>query len=157
MPLIIAGLLGLAALVVVIYPLLGLERPLQDGGLPAPVAELAERERLARTALREVEFDHSLGNLDDGDYQALRERYERRALAALKVRYQREQELDARIERELAELRTRIDRGQADVRASAELTGEASPEASPSARPAVRMRATRPEPQGPRTRRRRGV
>ncbi|HEX5572569.1 MAG TPA: hypothetical protein VFX31_14330, partial [Ktedonobacterales bacterium] len=46
-----------------------------------------------------------LGNLETGDYQELRQRYEDRALAALKTRYQREQELDALIEQRLDALR----------------------------------------------------
>ncbi|HET8908560.1 MAG TPA: hypothetical protein VFN11_16515 [Ktedonobacterales bacterium] len=107
MPLFIAILLGLSGLLVVIYPLLGLEREMPDTVEGSPLADVAERERSARDALREVEFDHRLGNLDDSDYQALRARYERRALAALKVRYQREQELEALIERQLDTLRTR--------------------------------------------------
>lgn len=107
MPLLIAVLLGLSGLIVVLFPLLGLEREAQETLSGGPFAEVAERERSARDALREVEFDHRLGNLDDADYQALRTRYERRALAALKARYQREQELDALIERQLDDLRQR--------------------------------------------------
>jgi hypothetical protein len=107
MPLLIAVLLGLSGLLVVIYPLLGLDREMSESLAAGPLAEVTERERAARDALREVEFDHRLGNLDDADYRALRTRYERRALAALKVRYQREQELDALIERQLDALRIR--------------------------------------------------
>lgn len=105
MPLLIAILLGLSGLIIVIYPLLGIGREAPDAVGGGPMADVAERERSARDALREVEFDHRLGNLDDADYQALRTRYERRALAALKARYQREQELDALIEQQLDALR----------------------------------------------------
>jgi hypothetical protein len=105
MPLFIAVLLGLSGLAVVLYPLLGLEREASEATVVGPLTEVAERERSARDALREVEFDHRLGNLDDSDYQALRDRYERRALAALKSRYQREQELDTLIEQQLDTLR----------------------------------------------------
>ncbi|HKT37468.1 MAG TPA: hypothetical protein VJR48_03795 [Ktedonobacterales bacterium] len=105
MPLLIAVLLGLSGLLVVIYPLLGLDRESSDALARGPLGEVAERERSARDALREVEFDRRLGNLDDEDYQALRARYEERALIALKARYQREQELDAVIERQLDALR----------------------------------------------------
>src|SRR5690242_21823012 len=105
MPLLIAVLLGLSGLLVVIYPLLGLDRESADALTRGPLGEVAERERSARDALREVEFDRRLGNLDDEDYQALRERYEERALVALKARYQREQELDILIERQLDALR----------------------------------------------------
>lgn len=105
MPLLIAVLLGLSGLLIVIYPLLGLDRQPSDALPTGPIAEDAERERSARDALREVEFDHRLGNLDDADYLSLRSRYERRALAALKERYQREQELDVLIEQQLDALR----------------------------------------------------
>ena len=105
MPLLIAILLGLAAAVITLYPLLGL-RGTSDVS-PAALAGLAERERLAKDALREVEFDYRLGNLEIADYEDLRDRYEQRALAALKARYQREQELDALIERQLDILRGR--------------------------------------------------
>ncbi|HEU5349495.1 MAG TPA: hypothetical protein VFU63_12865 [Ktedonobacterales bacterium] len=105
MSLLIAILLGLSGLLIVIYPLLGLERDAPDMLAGGPIAEVADHERAARDALREVEFDHRLGNLDDADYQSLRSRYERRALAALKTRYQREQELDALIEQQLDALR----------------------------------------------------
>jgi hypothetical protein len=102
MPLVIAALLGLSAAMIVLYPLLGLRRELEGGS--AALADLAERERAAKGALREVEFDHSLGNLEDADYQALRERYETRALAALRSRYSRECELDALIDQQLEAL-----------------------------------------------------
>ena len=105
MPLLIAILLGLAAALVTLYPLLGLRRA--SDVLPAALSGLAERERLAKDALREVEFDYRLGNLETPDYEDLRDRYEQRALAALKARYQREQELDALIERQLDVLRGR--------------------------------------------------
>jgi hypothetical protein len=106
MPLLIAALLALSAALVVLYPLLGLVRePAAQVAPSVPTSDAAERERLARQALREVEFDYTLGNLATGDYEELRERYETRALAALKTRYQREQELDALIERQLDALR----------------------------------------------------
>lgn len=108
MPLLIAALLALSAALIVLYPLLGLVRePAAQTATTslAPAADSAERERQARQALREVEFDYTLGNLETGDYEELRERYENRALAALKTRYQREQELDAQIERRLDALR----------------------------------------------------
>ncbi len=62
--------------------------------------------------MRELDFDYRLGNLEGADYHALRQRYEERALAALRTRYTAEQELDAQIDRELAALRTRESQGQ---------------------------------------------
>ncbi len=105
MPLLIAVLLGLSGLLVVMYPLLGLDQESTDTLARGPLGEVAERELSARDALREVEFDRRLGNLDDEDYQALRARYEERALIALKARYLHEQELDALIEQQLDALR----------------------------------------------------
>lgn len=104
-PLLIAVLLGLSALLIVIYPLLGLDRAARNALAPEAVSDAAERERLAKQALRDVDFDYRLGNLDENDYSSLRDRYERRALAALKTRYEREQELDAQIDQQLAVLR----------------------------------------------------
>ena len=106
MPLLIAALLALSAALVVLYPLLGLSREAESlATTPGQVADAAEREQQARQALREVEFDYTLGNLESDDYETLRGRYEGRALTALKARYQREQELDAQIERQLDALR----------------------------------------------------
>lgn len=107
MPLVIAALLGVSALFIVIYPLLGLERATAEGDERGQLADLADRERAAKDALRDVEFDRQLGNLEEPDYEALRDRYERRAIVALGARYRREQELDALIERQLAELRAK--------------------------------------------------
>ena len=133
MPLFIAVLLGLSGLAIVLYPLLGLDRETSGASAGGPLSEVAERERSARDALREVEFDHRLGNLDDSDYQALRDRYERRALAALKSRYQREQELDALIERQLDALRSQPNAADDDA---------AEPSAPPGKTPPSRKTAS---------------
>lgn len=146
MPLLIATLLALSAAIIVLYPLLGLTREtaLEQSAPAAPLADAAERERLARQALREVEFDYTLGNLETTDYEQLRDRYETRALAALKTRYQREQELDALIERQLDALR----RGGSNEQAS-EAPAATSPKAPPVvAAPAPKL-ANRTERQRP--------
>lgn len=103
----VATLFGLAALVFVLYPMY--HRP------PLEVAEevaaleqatpLAEGEQTARAALREVELDYQLGNLEESDYRSLRERYMRRAFLAMKARRVREQELDALIEEQLRQMK----------------------------------------------------
>ena len=62
-----------------------------------------EQEQQARAALQEVELDYQLGNIAEPDYRSLRERYMRKALVALKARY--EQELDAEIEEQLRKLK----------------------------------------------------
>src|SRR5262245_60325723 len=101
MPLLIALLLGLAALFVVITPLLGLDG-VQGPATPLTAPpDLGEQEQSAKRALRDVDFDHRLGNLDEADYLALRDRYEDRALDAMRARYERERALDALIEYEL--------------------------------------------------------
>ncbi len=104
LPLLIAALLGLSGILIVIYPVLGLE-PEREGGAAEPLTDVTEREQSAKSALREVDFDYRLGNLNPGDYQALRDRYERRALAALRTRYEREQGLDKLIDEQLAAMR----------------------------------------------------
>src|SRR5690349_12728293 len=104
MPLLIAALLGLSGLLIVLYPLLGLDRA-SAAGAPRDAREEAEHERLAKQALRDVDFDYRLGNLDEGDYQELRQRYEERALLALRARYERERALDAAIDEQLEVLR----------------------------------------------------
>ena len=67
------------------------------------------REQAARSALREIELDYQLGNITEADYRTLRERYVRRALGALKSRYEREQELDEAIEVQLRQMREKND------------------------------------------------
>lgn len=136
-PLIIAALLGLTAALIVAYPLLGLTRGQPEASAPGGLDEIAERERMARQTLREVELDYTLGNLESGDYDALRGRYERRALAALRTRYQREQELDALIERQLDALRTPRRAPERQVEASAPVTASQAAKPKPAAvRPA---------------------
>ncbi|GCE25892.1 hypothetical protein KDA_13760 [Dictyobacter alpinus] len=110
MALLIAVVLGLLALAFVLYPLY--RRPAQNkpanGETNEPMvesSELAESEQLARSAIQEVELDYQLGNIEEPDYRSLRERYMRRALTALKSRYEREQEIDTEIEEQLQKLK----------------------------------------------------
>ncbi|HLW72374.1 MAG TPA: hypothetical protein VKS22_17355 [Candidatus Binataceae bacterium] len=46
-------------------------------------ARLQHERGLATAALRELDFDHEMGKIDDDDYHALRTRLETRALAAM--------------------------------------------------------------------------
>lgn len=108
MPIVIAILLGLSALLIVIYPLLGLDSAAATGDAGSDaLADVAERERSAKMALRDVDFDYRLGNLEENDYEALRTRYEGRALAALRTRYEREQALDRLIDEQLAAMQNK--------------------------------------------------
>lgn len=100
----IAAVLGLWALVIVMRPLYGRGQPGAPELDAVPAPALAEREAAAKAALQDVEFDYQLGNLGEDDYQALRDRYTRRALAALKGRYDRERALDDAIEEQVRAL-----------------------------------------------------
>ncbi|MEO6888373.1 MAG: hypothetical protein ABI456_04415 [Ktedonobacteraceae bacterium] len=112
LPILVALLLGAAALAIVLYPLYhrdliktpaaALEAEVVSSSAPAQVTE---REQSARNALQEVELDYQLGNLAESDYRSLRERYTRRALLEMKSRYTREQELDALIEEQLQHMK----------------------------------------------------
>ena len=134
LPILIAIVLGILALAFVLYPLYK-RAPAPKGGvgqtqtgqgdqgevLPLSWANkrtnpvdshesqaestLTDREQAARTALQEIELDYQLGNIAESDYRTLRERYVRRALVALKSRYDREQELDEMIETKLQKLK----------------------------------------------------
>jgi len=125
LPVLVTIVLGLLALAFVLYPFYrrAPARPKTDGGaLPArnghgqgalhqPLLDTTttdrEREDAARTALREIELDYHLGNIEEADYRNLRERYMRRAIVALKSRYERGYELDDAIEARLRSLKER--------------------------------------------------
>lgn len=80
-PLIVGAVLAVIALVVVLYPLF------DDLSTPARRARKAEgaTPRVeAVQALREIEFDRETGKLSDSDYTALKSRYTREALAAMR-------------------------------------------------------------------------
>lgn len=115
MAIIIALILGLLALAFVLYPLLsGSEAKRSAASVAsaqveereqARVATTESQETAARAALQEVELDYQLGNIDEPDYRNMRERYMRRALVALKARYDQEQALDEMIEEQLRSMR----------------------------------------------------
>ena len=95
---VVAVMLGIAGLSFVLYPLY---RPLlkvapmssTQGQTTSSATTISEREQAARSALQEVELDYQLGNISDEDYNILRERYVRRALRALKSRYEQDKQL----------------------------------------------------------------
>ena len=115
MAIVVAILLGALGLAFVLYPLYqstkakvrSLEPRTVPMSHPSTVSssQQTDREQAARTALQEVEFDFLLGNLAEDDYRSLRERYMRRALSALKLRHDREQEIDQAIEEQVRKLR----------------------------------------------------
>ena len=114
MPIVVAVLLGMLALAFVLYPLYR-RIPAKTLALatasPPQATESAQTdsELAARKALQEVELDFQLGNLAETDYRSLRERYMHRALLALKVRHDREQEIDELIEEQLREMKEKRD------------------------------------------------
>lgn len=78
-----AALLGIAALYLVLQPLV------QPGRMKPPVYEPLDPEEtpkgVALAALKEIEFDRETGKLSDGDYEFLKARYTGQALEALRV------------------------------------------------------------------------
>ncbi|HYK86554.1 MAG TPA: hypothetical protein VEV19_14375 [Ktedonobacteraceae bacterium] len=137
----IALILGVLALAFVLQPLYrhrpmradksavgAMNRPLRAGSVArqTPVDEemalisnskraSLENEQSARAAIQEVELDYQLGNITEADYTALRERYLRRALVAMKSRYDhhdRDQQLDDDIEARLRQMREQHDRNE---------------------------------------------
>jgi len=79
----------LAAILIVAAAALFVAAPLIEGVRPRRRAAASERERLehqralAVQGLRELEFDHEMGKLDESDYAALKRTLEERALAAM--------------------------------------------------------------------------
>lgn len=107
LPMLVATLLGAAALAFVLYPLYQ-RKAVKTAQLPSPATEVSselDREQGARAALQEVELDFQLGNLAEADYRSLHERYMHRAVLAMKSRHEREQELDELIEERLRRMR----------------------------------------------------
>jgi len=138
LPLLLAVVLGVCALAFVLYPFYrrapanseqqseialfpwtgkegeegeggGGGRELANGHRIEQAAPLSESEQAARSALHEIELDYQLGNISEGDYRTLRERYLQRALVALKSRYDREQALDDEIETQLQKMKEHDD------------------------------------------------
>ena len=84
LPLAIGTALAIAALMVVMAPLLSDKRATDDGPA-APKVKDPNAEGTAVAALREIEFDKATGKLSDKDYDALRLTYTRDALAELRA------------------------------------------------------------------------
>ena len=78
-------MLILAAIAAVAWPLLNPARPSADAEreLSPELEELAGQRDTAYRAIRELEFEHQLGNLSQQDYQSLRERYRTEAAGIL--------------------------------------------------------------------------
>jgi hypothetical protein len=112
---VLAFILGVLALLFVLYPLLQRKPGREEAIPPLDLVEEkrttpVEQEHAARVALQEVELDFQLGNIAETDYRSLRERYMQRALVALKSRYDQEEELDEMIEEQLRKMKEQGER-----------------------------------------------
>jgi len=82
----IATLLALVPAIAVLYPILRAPGSVrQPEGDESDNAELSLRLQENIAALRNIELERSLGNLDDDDYAWLRERYMTEAAVVLKA------------------------------------------------------------------------
>ncbi len=111
---VVAVLLGVGVLLFAAWPLVRPPTRLPRPENPAEadrIRELLERRELALGALRDLEEDYRLGKIDEKEYEALRARYRRRALAALKAVDQAlgtdAESLEKLLEREVALARRR--------------------------------------------------
>jgi hypothetical protein len=78
-----AALVGVAALMLVLQPLLRPNRRLPPA--PGPVDPEETPRGVALAALKEIDFDRETGKLSDGDYQFLKAKYTTLALEALRA------------------------------------------------------------------------
>ncbi|HEX2778519.1 MAG TPA: zinc ribbon domain-containing protein [Gemmatimonadaceae bacterium] len=85
--LIVGTLLAIGAMAFVLAPLFGdASAVAQTSGVPRDASrEARSREEAAVEALREIEFDRVTGKLADADYAALRARYTKQAVAAMRA------------------------------------------------------------------------
>ncbi|HVA24109.1 MAG TPA: hypothetical protein VMW62_06910 [Chloroflexota bacterium] len=92
-----------AAVVFTAWPLV--RRGQQGGTDSAELSELVSQRDLAIEDIRELDFDHDLGNLSEEDHQELREQSKRRAVAILKQIQAQDGRIDEEIEQAIAALR----------------------------------------------------
>jgi len=81
--LLLAVLVAVMAAGFVIHPLVVRRWGLLGDTVPSEVLDSEARKRVALAALKDVEYDHAAGKLDDADYQAMRTRLEQEALEAV--------------------------------------------------------------------------
>ena len=83
--LIAAGLLALLAAGWVVYPILFRRWGLLGDAVSADIVDRESRKRVALAALKDVEYDHAAGKLDEADYRDVRGRLELEALTAVRA------------------------------------------------------------------------
>jgi len=81
----------------------------EDG--PSRLQELLDRRDSLIGSLRDLENDHGLGNVTEGEYQALRSDYELQAVEALKSLGARTDGIAEEVEAEVAALRVHLSDG----------------------------------------------
>ena len=81
----VAVAMGLVAAAWVIVPILFGRLALFSDVAPRDRVDAEARRRVALASLKEVEYDHVSGKLDDEDYRRLKGQLEREALAAIAV------------------------------------------------------------------------
>jgi hypothetical protein len=106
-----AGLALLAAAVAFVFVLLPLFRRDAAGAGAGSLGELLIQRDLALDAIRELDFDHDLGNLSEEDHEAMREESKRHAVAILRQLQTQESRIDTEIEQAVAALRSESSAG----------------------------------------------
>jgi len=99
---VLALLAAAAAVGFAAWPLL--RRSAVDTGA-ADLSDLAGQRDLAIEDIRELDFDHDLGNLSEEDHEELREQSKRRAVGILKQLQAEDGRIDQEIEHAVAALR----------------------------------------------------
>ncbi len=131
MILVLTVALLVAVLAFVGYPLLRAPGPAHDDRVAPAVgqrAQLAAEREHAIAALKDLEFEHSIGNLSDDDYESLRAAQRHKAVAILSELDRLDEPapaavaeaplctdhlaLDARLEEEIARARQRLEAGR---------------------------------------------
>jgi Double zinc ribbon len=98
-----AALVGLAALWLVLRPLLGDSRI--KPAPPEPI-ELEETPKgIALSALKEIEFDRETGKLSDADYQSLKAKYTAAAVEAIRLETAEDEDVEAMVAARVRSLR----------------------------------------------------
>ena len=111
MLILIALILAAIPAVAVLYPFImrgSSHEWLEDEG--DPMAELERRWDAALAGLKNAELEFSIGNLDNEDYMWLRQQYMREAalvMRAMELEEEQEEELLARVEEQIQEVRAR--------------------------------------------------
>jgi nucleoid-associated protein YgaU len=83
--LVAAVIVALVGAGLVIHPIVSRRAGLMTDAVSGGVVDRETRKRIALAALKEVEYDHAAGKLDDNDYRAMRSQLELEALTAVKA------------------------------------------------------------------------